>query len=181
MFADFCGDPISSRRARFVASVLPSLGAAASGSGLATTVRLIKLSSRRSRVCKIVLQICSDPGPALLRVRLSDHQATLAAQRRSELRHHLLRDVDASAILFVSGFSSLSVRPPLLGSPSECIWPALRSWDRLSRVRLASSKGFRVFPTSYRGSSALLCFASECCGTTPLLQCCSRCVLPSSY
>ena len=29
---------------------------------------------------------------------------TLVAQRRSELRHHLLRDVDASDILFVSDF-----------------------------------------------------------------------------
>ena len=59
------------------------------------------------RVCKIVLHTRSDPGLALLRVRLSDHQATLAAQRRSELRHHLLRDVNASDILFVSSLLSV--------------------------------------------------------------------------
>ena len=51
-----------------------------------------------------ILHTRSDPGPALLRVRLSYHQATLAVQGRSELRHHLLRDGDASDILFVSGF-----------------------------------------------------------------------------
>ena len=53
---------------------------------------------------RINLHPCGDPGLALLRVRLSDHHATIAAQRRSELRHHLLRDVDASAVLFASGF-----------------------------------------------------------------------------
>ena len=37
-------------------------------------------------------------------MRLSDHQAPIAVQGRSELRHHLLRDVDASGILFDSGF-----------------------------------------------------------------------------
>ena len=55
------------------------------------------------RVCRIILHQCGNPGSTLLRVRLSDHQANLAAQRRSELRHHLLRDVDASDILFVPG------------------------------------------------------------------------------
>ena len=55
-------------------------------------------------MCRIVLHACGDPGSALLRVWLSDHQATLAAQCRSELRHHLLRDVDASAVLLVPGF-----------------------------------------------------------------------------
>ena len=55
VFADSCGGSTSSRRARFVESVLPSLGAAASSSGLANSFRLIKLYSRHFACAKIIL------------------------------------------------------------------------------------------------------------------------------
>ena len=54
------------------------------------------------RVHKIILHPCSNPGSTFLRVKLSDHQATPAAQR-SKFRHHHLRDVNASAVLVVPG------------------------------------------------------------------------------
>ena len=76
VFADSCGGQISSRRARFVATVLPSFGAAASGSGLANSARLIKLSSETFRVCRIFFHSGGDPGSALLRVWVADHQST---------------------------------------------------------------------------------------------------------
>ena len=58
----------------------------------ANSFRLIKLSSR-CFACARSLSI---------HVVLLARQAALAAQRRSELRHHLLRDVSASDTLFVS-------------------------------------------------------------------------------
>ena len=85
-------------------------------------------------MCRSVLHPCSDPGSALLRVWLSDHQATLAAQRRSELRHHLLRDVDASAVLFV---------PPLLGSP-----PGAAGMGSTSTRPSCKLQGFPSIPNS---------------------------------
>ena len=59
-------------------------------------------------MCRIVLHPCGDPGSALLRVRFSDHQAHLAAQCCSDLRH-LLRGVDASAVNLVPGFRRSSL------------------------------------------------------------------------
>ena len=55
------------------------------------------------RVHRIIFHPCGSPGSTFLRVRLSDHQATPAAKRRYKFRHHLLRDVTVSAVLFVPG------------------------------------------------------------------------------
>ena len=63
----------------------------------------VQIVLEQLRVHMVVLHPCSNPGSTLFRVRLSDHQATPAAQRRSKFRHHLLRDVNASAVLFVPG------------------------------------------------------------------------------
>ena len=52
---------------------------------------------------RTLLRPCGNPGSTFLRVRLSDYQACPAAPRRSTFRHHLLRDVNASAVLFVPG------------------------------------------------------------------------------
>ena len=58
-------------------------------------------------VSRIVFNSGCDPRSALLGVWLSDHQARFAARCRSELRHHLLRGVDASAVFFDLGLKSI--------------------------------------------------------------------------
>ena len=62
------------------------------------------------RVHRVVLHPCSNPASTFFRVKLSDHQATSAAQRRSKFRHVLPSDVCVCRSLR-SWFSSLSVRP----------------------------------------------------------------------
>ena len=65
-----------------------------------------QIVSETFRVCKIILHTRCGRSLSILVVTLprhypvwlSDHQATLAAQRRSELRHHLLRDVQEGRI-----------------------------------------------------------------------------------
>ena len=114
------------------------------------------------RVCRIIIHPCGDPGSALLRVRLSDHLQPNDAP-------------NSDTIFFV-----LWMRLPFSSFPVSVTDRRCGSWDQLPRDHLASSKDFRLFPTAYHGSSALLCFASECCGTTPLLHCCSRCVRRAS-
>ena len=92
------------------------------------------------RVCKIILH--SDPGP----ITKQPLQPNVAPNSDTIFVVIYMRLTFSSFPVFV-----LSVRPPLLGSPSECIWPALRGWDRLPRVRLASSTDSRVFLTAYLG------------------------------
>ena len=74
-------------------------------------------------------------------------QTTCAAQRCSRLRHPLLCDVDASAMLFISSFYQVLVQPHLRGSPSECIRLVLEDCDQLPHVR---------HPTAHLGSNVLL-------------------------
>ena len=94
--------PLRLDAARFVASVLPSLGTATVISGLVDSFRLFRLSSSRS-ACTGSFSIRAEILARHSVLRLSDHQATSAAQRRSKFRHHLLRDVNTSAVLFVPG------------------------------------------------------------------------------
>ena len=115
----------------------------ASGSGLANSFRKIKLSSRRF-TCARSLSVHVVILAQLQRVKLSDRQATLAAKRRSELRHHLLRDASTSDILVVSGF-------PYCRS-------GLHFWVHPMGMYLASAAGFGS--TSTRPSCKLHGFAS---------------------
>ena len=67
-------------------------------------------------------------------------------------------------------FSSLRILvtigpPSTSGSPSKCVWP--RSGVK---INFRASMDVRVLRT----------IDHECCGTTPLLRCFTRCVLPSS-
>ena len=81
---------------------------------------------------------------ALFHVRLSDHQATL--QPNVALNSDTIFFVMQMRLTFSS--FPVSVPPPLLASTSECIWPALRSWDRLPRVRPSNSEVCQIFPTN---------------------------------
>ena len=104
------------------------------------------------RVHKIILHQCGDPGSTFLRVRLSNHQATPAAQRRSKFRHHLLRDVNASAVLFVPGSRRCRCRFGRNLQVHHRKISGRRSRSGLT-FRPATSKDFGVFPTAFHGSS----------------------------
>ena len=162
VFADSCGGPISACTLRRICSALTWHGSLPLWIG--GFLSLGQNVFETVRVCRMVPFPCGDLGSALPVVRSPSNPCS---QRRSELRHNFLREEDASAILSISGFSLLSVRLPFLGSPWECILLVQQCGGRFP------PRDFRIFPKAFRGSSVLLCCASECCGTTPLLHCCS--------
>ena len=85
---------------RFVASVLPSLGTATVVSGLADSFRLYQIVFEPLLVHKIILHPCGNPGSAFLRVKC---EVVRSPSNTCSPTSHLLRDVNASAVLFVSG------------------------------------------------------------------------------
>ena len=126
--------------------------------------------STSSEVCltsSSLLVVCSssrfahaNPRSTLHVVRLSDFKASLATQCRWEVRHHLLRDVDASLLLLVSGFRRGWSSLHLWVQHWRCSGWCRRSGSTSTR-RSCKLEGFLNNP-----NNVLLGFASVCCGTT---------------
>ena len=107
----------------------------------------VQIVSKPLRMRRIVLHPCGNPGSKFLRVKLSDHQATPAAQRRSKLRHHLLRDVNASAVLFVPGSRRCRLGRNLQAHHRKISGRLQHCWDQIlqtPRISEYSQKHFTV-------------------------------------
>ena len=103
---------------------------------------------------RILFDFGGDPRSTLFGVRLSDFEASLATQCCSEFRHYLLRDVDASFVLLVSGFRRCWSSLHLWVHHWKC-----SGWCRLGSTSTRPScmlQGFRECQASCRGSSVPL-------------------------
>ena len=174
VFADSCGGSsrpgvhVSSHLFRFHLARQPTIGAFDSPDQIVFETFRVCSFSIHEVVLARHFSVCGCP------ITKQPLQPNVAPNSDTILFVMLMRLTISSFLVFVT------VRPPLLGSPSECIWPALRGWGRLPRVRLASSTDSKysqqriTIPPPFFVSPSNAAARHHCCTVAHDVFTCSR-------